>query len=52
MLSRMVEAAKAGVPITKYGVAIPLLLGVLERTFDIFPNALAACRANLARGGA
>lgn len=42
MLARIAEAQRAGVPITNYGVAISLLHNVLERSLQIFPEALAA----------
>jgi len=42
MLSRMAEAAKEGVPITNYGVAISLMRGVLPRSLQLFPEALSA----------
>ena len=39
-----------GVPITNYGVAISLMCGVLERSLQIFPQALKAYRQALAAG--
>ena len=50
MLSRMAEAARAGVPITNYGVAISLLRGVLKRALQIFPHALATYKAAVVHG--
>ena len=40
-----------GVPITNYGVAISLMCGVLERSLQIFPQALNAYRQALAAAG-
>jgi [FeFe] hydrogenase H-cluster maturation GTPase HydF len=41
-LSRMHEAARAGVPVTNYGICISFLQGVLERVLSPFPAALEA----------
>ena len=49
MLARIAEARRRNVPITNYGVAISLMHGVLERSLEIFPGALAAYRS--ARSG-
>ncbi|OGS12939.1 MAG: [FeFe] hydrogenase H-cluster maturation GTPase HydF [Elusimicrobia bacterium RIFOXYA2_FULL_58_8] len=45
ILNRMGKAARAGVPITNYGLAISQCKGVLERVLSPFPDALAAYRA-------
>jgi hypothetical protein len=45
MLGRMARCARAGVPITNYGVCIAYTQGVLERVLSPFPHALAALRA-------
>ena len=42
MLTRLSKAREAGVPITNYGVAISFLQGVLKRSLEPFPAALAA----------
>ena len=44
VLSRLQTAAKAGVPVTNYGMCISLLQGVLDRVLSPFPEALAAFR--------
>jgi [FeFe] hydrogenase H-cluster maturation GTPase HydF/[FeFe] hydrogenase H-cluster radical SAM maturase HydE len=44
MLSRMLRCARAGVPITNYGLAIAYSLGIFERALEPFPAALEACR--------
>lgn len=44
-LSRINEAARAGVPVTNYGICISFLQGVLERVLSPFPAALEAFRA-------
>lgn len=45
MLSRLVQARGAGVPIVNYGVLIAHLHGVLRRSLSPFPAALAALDA-------
>lgn len=47
MLYRLAEAMRQGVPVTNYGVAISLMQNVLERSLQIFPDALAAYKATL-----
>lgn len=42
MLSRILRCRAAGVPVTNYGVAIALSLGILERALGPFPRALEA----------
>jgi [FeFe] hydrogenase H-cluster maturation GTPase HydF len=42
ILSRMGQAARQGVPMTNYGVAISLVQGVLPRALECFPAARAA----------
>lgn len=44
VLSRLQTAAKAGVPVTNYGMCISSLQGVLERVLSPFPEALSAYR--------
>lgn len=44
VLSRLQMAAKAGVPVTNYGMCISLLQGVLDRVLSPFPAALTAFR--------
>jgi len=39
LMSRLIQAEAAGVPITNYGVAIAALSGILERVTEIFPEA-------------
>jgi len=36
LMSRIVEAQAAGVPITNYGIAIAQLNGILERVTEMF----------------
>ncbi|MEA5036475.1 GTP-binding protein [Cloacibacillus evryensis] len=36
LMSRIIEAQEAGVPITNYGVAIAQLNGILERVTEMF----------------
>ena len=50
ILSRLQVAAKAGVPVTNYGMCISFVQGVLERVLSPFPSALQAFRD--ARGDA
>lgn len=38
LMSRIIEAQNAGVPITNYGVAIAQLNGILDRVTEIFPK--------------
>ena len=40
MLSRIMKAQKAGVPITNYGLTIAYSLGIFERALQPFPSAL------------
>ncbi|MEL7585696.1 MAG: [FeFe] hydrogenase H-cluster maturation GTPase HydF [Prolixibacteraceae bacterium] len=40
MLSRMMKARQAGVPITNYGLTIAYSLGIFERALEPFPEAL------------
>ena len=40
MLSRMLEAKAAGVPMTNYGLAIAYTLGIFERALQPFPAAM------------
>lgn len=44
MLSRLLRAQEAGVPVTNFGLAIAWSLGVFERALAPFPDALAAFR--------
>ena len=44
MLVRQYRAARQGVPMTNYGMAISVVQGVLERTLECFPAALQAYR--------
>ncbi len=44
VLSRVLRARRAGVPITNFGMAIAWSLGVFERALAPFPDALAAWR--------
>lgn len=48
VLSRIQAAARAGVPVTNYGMCISFVQGVLERVLTPFPEALAAFREALA----
>ena len=41
---RIQAAARAGVPVTNYGMCISFTQGVLERVLSPFPEALAAFR--------
>ena len=36
LMSRIIEAQEAGVPITNYGVAIAQLNGILDRVTEVF----------------
>lgn len=40
MKSRMEKAAKSGVPIVNYGIAIAHMHGILKRSLEIFPDTL------------
>jgi hypothetical protein len=40
MLSRIIKARQAGVPITNYGLTIAYSLGIFERALQPFPAAL------------
>lgn len=44
MLSRILFARKAGVPITNYGLSIAFTLGIFERALQPFPEALEALK--------
>ncbi|MCF0254330.1 MAG: [FeFe] hydrogenase H-cluster maturation GTPase HydF, partial [Duodenibacillus sp.] len=48
MLARLRACQAQKVPMTNYGVVISELTGVLERTLEPYPEALAAYRAELA----
>ena len=50
MLSRLIKAKAAGVPVTNYGLTIAYSLGIFERALEPFPAALEAYRT--ARSGA
>lgn len=47
MLMRQYRAAQQGVPMTNYGMAISVVQGVLDRSLQCFPAALAAYRRAL-----
>jgi [FeFe] hydrogenase H-cluster maturation GTPase HydF len=47
MLNRLQKAQKAGVPVTNYGIAISFLQGVIRRSLEPFPSALAAFEKRL-----
>jgi [FeFe] hydrogenase H-cluster maturation GTPase HydF len=47
MMARIQKANQAGVPITNYGVAISFLQGVIRRSLEPFPQALAAFEKKL-----
>ena len=51
VLSRIQTAAKAGVPVTNYGMCISYVQGVLERVLTPFPAALEAFREAKKRNG-
>jgi len=40
MLSRIMKARQAGIPITNYGLTIAYSLGIFERALEPFPEAL------------
>jgi len=44
MLTRILRARTAGVPLTNYGISIAFSLGILERALQPFPAALEALR--------
>ncbi len=44
MLSRIMHARNAGVPITNYGLAIAFTLGIFERALEPFPETLESYR--------
>ena len=44
MLSRLLVAREAGVPMTNYGLAIAFSLGIFERALRPFPGAHAIYR--------
>ena len=50
MLARLRRAERQGVAMTNYGVAIPLLQGVLARALQCFPAALLAYEDQVAMG--
>jgi hypothetical protein len=45
MLSRIMKARQAGVPITNYGLTIAYSLGIFERALEPFPGALEVFKA-------
>lgn len=51
VLSRILRARRAGVPITNFGMAIAWSLGVFERALAPFPDAMEAYRASRADAG-
>lgn len=50
MLSRIMKAKEAGVPITNYGLTIAYSLGIFERALQSFPAALDIYQNNLKTG--
>jgi len=50
MLSRIMKAKEAGVPITNYGLTIAYSLGIFERALQPFPAALDIYQNNLKTG--
>lgn len=50
MLSRMMYAKRAGVPITNYGLAIAYTLGIFERALEPFPAILGMYRREKKQG--
>lgn len=50
ILVRQYRAARQGVPMTNYGMAISVSQGVIERALECFPAALAAYRRGAAGG--
>lgn len=44
MLSRIMKARQAGIPITNYGLTIAYSLGIFERALQPFPAALEICK--------
>ena len=51
MLSRLLRARQAGVPVTNYGLTIARSLGILERALEPFPAALEAFRESRVKAG-
>ena len=51
MLSRLLRARQAGVPVTNYGLTIARSLGILERALEPFPAALEALRESRVKAG-
>jgi [FeFe] hydrogenase H-cluster maturation GTPase HydF len=49
MLSRIIKAKQAGVPITNYGLTIAYSLGIFERALQPFPAALEVFKTNKKR---
>lgn len=49
MLSRIMKARQAGVPITNYGLTIAYSLGIFERALQPFPAALEVYKTNMHR---
>jgi len=49
MLSRIMNAKQAGVPITNYGLTIAYSLGIFERALQPFPAALEVFKTNIKR---
>lgn len=47
MLSRIIKARQAGVPLTNYGLTIAYSLGIFGRALEPFPSALEIYRTNL-----
>jgi [FeFe] hydrogenase H-cluster maturation GTPase HydF len=45
MLGRILRCQQAGVPVTNYGLAIAMSLGILERALEPFPMAVEVLRA-------
>jgi [FeFe] hydrogenase H-cluster maturation GTPase HydF len=45
MLSRLMKARMAGVPLTNYGLTIAYSLGIFERALQLFPSSLEVYRA-------
>jgi [FeFe] hydrogenase H-cluster maturation GTPase HydF len=52
IMVRQYRAARQGVPMTNYGMAISVSQGVMERALECFPAALDAYRRGIAGGGA
>jgi [FeFe] hydrogenase H-cluster maturation GTPase HydF len=47
MLARLYKAIESGIAMTNYGIAISVCQGVIEKTLEIFPKALAAYKQAL-----